>query len=126
MKKKTNEEFRKFVSNRISKLKNAKNLSARELSLAIDQSSEYINQIESGRSMPSIERLKDICDYLKISLSEFFDERQEYPLQYAGLIKELNKLDEQELAQVISLIKLITRYKKWLVIDCIYKFYHIR
>ena len=76
--------------------------------------------------MPSIERLKDICDYLKISLSEFFDERQEYPLQYAGLIKELNKLDEQELAQVISLIKLITRYKKWLVTDGIYKFYHIR
>ena len=74
--------------------------------------SEYINQIENARSMPSVEGLINICDYFEISLSDFFDTKTKYPLEYKDLLSELNKLDAFELEQIVNLIKLITRNKK--------------
>ena len=97
-----------FIGKRIASLRNAKQISARAMSLELGQSSEYINQIENGRSTPSIEGLINICDYFDITPSEFFDTRIAYPIQYRELIGELNKLDSLELQKVIDIIKLIT------------------
>ena len=82
------------------------------MSLDLGQSSEYINQIENGRSMPSIEGLINICDYFDITMSEFFDESIVYPIQYKELLQELNKLDSIELEKVIDIVKLISANKK--------------
>ncbi len=101
-----------FIGKRVATLRNAKHISARSMSLELGQSSEYINQIENGRSMPSVEGLINICDYFEISLSDFFDTQTTYPLEYKGLLSELNKLDAFELEQIVNLIKLITRNKK--------------
>lgn len=101
-----------FIGKRIAVLRNAKKNSARGMSLDLGQSSEYINQIENGRSMPSIERLINICDYFGITMSEFFDENIVYPIQYRELLQELNKLDSLELEKVIDIVKLISANKK--------------
>ena len=101
-----------FIGKRVATLRNAKRISARSMSLELGQSSEYINQIENGRSMPSVEGLINICDYFEISLSDFFDTQTTYPLEYKDLLSELNKLDTFELEQIVNLIKLITRNKK--------------
>ncbi len=101
-----------FIGKRIAVLRNAKKNSARVMSLDLGQSSEYINQIENGRSMPSIEGLINICDYFGITMSEFFDESIVYPIQYKELLQELNKLDSIELEKVIDIVKLISANKK--------------
>ena len=101
-----------FIGKRVATLRNAKHISARSMSLELGQSSEYINQIENGRSMPSVEGLINICDYFEISLSDFFDTKTTYPLEYKDLLSELNKLDAFELEQIVNLIKLITWNKK--------------
>ena len=101
----------KFISKRVASLREAKKISARKMSLELGQSSEYINQIENGRSYPSIEGLINICEYLDISLSDFFDDKTQYPIQYKKLIQELNKLDSIELEKVIDMIKMITNKK---------------
>lgn len=101
-----------FIGKRIAVLRNAKKISARGMSLDLGQSSEYINQIENGRSMPSIEGLINICDYFDITMSEFFDESIVYPIQYKELLQELNKLDSIELEKVIDIVKLISVNKK--------------
>lgn len=101
-----------FIGKRVATLRNSKRISARSMSLELGQSSEYINQIENGRSMPSVEGLINICDYFEISLSDFFDTQTTYPLEYKDLLSELNKLDTFELEQIVNLIKLITRNKK--------------
>ena len=49
------EEFKDFISKRIATIRNANNISARKLSIEMGQGSEYINQIENGRKMPSME-----------------------------------------------------------------------
>lgn len=100
-----------FIGKRIAVLRDAKKISARSMSIELGQSTEYINQIENGRSLPSLEGLFNICDYLNISLSDFFDTQTSYPLQYRDILKELNKLDSFELEQITQLIKLINRNK---------------
>lgn len=97
-----------FYGRRIAKLRMAKNISARKLSMELGQGTEYINQIENNRCMPSLEGLSNICEYFNISLSDFFDETTEYPIEYKEIIEELNKLDKIELEQITKTIKLIT------------------
>ena len=58
---------------RLAQLREKKNVSAREMSLAIGQNPGYINNIESGKSLPSLVGIFYICDYLGVSVSEFFD-----------------------------------------------------
>ncbi len=100
-----------FIKERYANIRNAHNISARKLSIELGQSSEYINQIETGKNMPSIEGLINFCEYFNISLTEFFNESIMYPVQYQTLISELNKLDALELEQIINLIKLINSKK---------------
>ena len=67
-------------------------------------SSEYINQLESGRLTPSIEFLISFCEYFDISLSEFFDDEMKFPFEYKKIIEELNKMNKDEVDLVYNLI----------------------
>ncbi|MBQ7975788.1 MAG: helix-turn-helix transcriptional regulator, partial [Clostridia bacterium] len=69
----------KFIKQRIAKLRTDKNISARELSLRLGQSTGYINTIENGKSLPSMTMFLYICEYFKITPQEFFDEHTEHP-----------------------------------------------
>ena len=75
----------KYIKLKIAKLRTDRNISARELSLALGQSTGYINTIENGKSLPSMSMFLYICDYFKITPKDFFDEGTEYPV----LINEL-------------------------------------
>jgi len=103
---------KEFIKNRISSIRNKKNISARSLSLDLGMSSEYINQVENGRLMPSLDFIINFCDYFKITIGEFFDEKIIYPEQYKFIINELNKLTYNELTQIENFIKLLNSYKK--------------
>lgn len=98
-----------FINARYSTIRNAHNISARKLSLELGQSSEYINQIENGKCLPSIEGLLNFCDYFNISIAEFFNEEFKYPIEYRGIIAELNKMDKLALNQIFELLKLINK-----------------
>ena len=100
---------KKFVQMRIARIRNAHNVSARKVSMELGQSTEYINQIENGKALPSLEGLFNICDYFNISLGEFFDDRVEFPVEYKHIIEELNKMDSVKINQVYELLKLINK-----------------
>ena len=57
---------------RLAKLREEKGVSARDMSLSMGQNPGYINNIESGKSMPSLSGLFYICEYLR-PLKDFFD-----------------------------------------------------
>ena len=77
--------------------------------MELGQSTEYINQIENGRCLPSVEGLLNFCDYFQISVGEFFEERFQYPVQYSKIIEELNQMDEQTVGKIYELLKLINQ-----------------
>lgn len=100
---------KEFVSLRIARIRTAHKISARKLSIELGQSTEYINQIESGKHLPSLEGLFNICEYFNISLGEFFEDKFEFPVEYKGIIEELNKMDSIAVNQVYELLKLINK-----------------
>ena len=90
---------------RLAKLRTKKNVSAREMSLAIGQNPGYINHIETGRGTPSLSGILYICDYLGITPSEFFDTEIEHPEKLKSIIEDLKKLNDKQLETIAALVK---------------------
>ena len=106
------QSFQKMITKRIYDIRSSKNISARKCSELMGVSSQYINQIETGGKMPSLEGLKKFCDVMNISLSDFFDTRTEYPGEQLVLLKYCNKLSTDEIEDVINIVKRLANNKK--------------
>ncbi len=90
---------------RLSMLRTKKNVSAREMSLAIGQNPNYINHIETGKATPSLSGILYICEYLGITPSEFFDSENPNPEKLELIIQDLKKLNDKQLDTISTLIK---------------------
>lgn len=99
----------KDFSLRLARLREKKGVSARDMSLSIGQNPGYINNIESGKSMPSLPGLFYICEYLGISLSDFFDLENQNPAGLQEIIHDLKRLNDRQLAAISVIIKEILR-----------------
>ena len=95
----------KDFSLRFATLRSKKGVSARDMSLTMGQNPGYINNIELGKSMPSLTGIFYICDYLNITPSELFDEEVENPEKLKGIIKDLRKLNDKQLDTISALVK---------------------
>ena len=95
----------KEFSLRIATLRTKKGVSARDMSISMGQNPGYINNIESGKSMPSLAGIFYICDYLQITPSELFDVGVENPEKLKGIIVDLRKLNDKQLDTISTLIK---------------------
>ena len=103
--------YEEFTQKRISLLRTQRNVSARDMSLSLGQNSNYINQIENRKALPSLQGLFYICEYFGITPKEFFDEGNLYPAQLSALTEELKKLDLSALEHIAALIKEINNGK---------------
>ena len=103
------EDYLKYFSERIVKLRMTKGVSAREMSLAIGQSKGYIGSLEQMKSLPSMSVFLYICDYLGITPKEFFDDGIEHPAIINEILGNLKDLDEEQLTAINGIAK---GYKK--------------
>lgn len=71
--------YEDFVPKRLAKLRTRKGVSARDMSLSLGQTNNYINNIENKKSLPSMPSFFYICEYLGITPQEFFDEGNANP-----------------------------------------------
>lgn len=99
----------KDFSLRLAQLRERKGVSARDMSLSMGQNAGYINNIESGKSMPSLAGIFYICEYLEITPSEFFDLESRNPTKLNGILADLKRLDDRQLDTISKLIKDIIR-----------------
>ena len=90
---------------RLAKLRTKKGISARDMSLSLGQNAGYINNIETGKALPSMSNFFFICEYLNISPQEFFETDLEYPEEFRTLISNLKKLDIQQLKNIASIVE---------------------
>lgn len=97
--------YEDFFADRIALLRTQKNVSAREMSLAIGQNSSYINRIENKKTFPSMQAFFYICEYLDISPHDFFCEEIKYPGKIQEIITELYNLNEKQLNTVLTVAK---------------------
>ena len=96
---------------RLAKLRTKKGVSARDMSLSIGQNAGYINNIETGKALPSMSSFFYICEYLKISPQEFFDFDCEQPEELRIVTDNLKKLDGQQLKNISSIVEGLIRSK---------------
>ena len=89
---------------RLSALRQQKGVSAREMSLALGQNTNYINRIENGKNYPSMQSFFYICEYLGVTLQEFFEEKNATPTQLNDLIVKLKRLTPSQLATVNAVV----------------------
>ena len=90
---------------RLATLRTKKGVSARDMSLSMGQNPGYINNIESGKSLPSLSGIFYICDYLKITPSELFDTDVDNPEKLKGIIEDLKRLNDKQLDTIATLVK---------------------
>lgn len=94
---------------RIARLRTAKGISARDMSLSLGQNANYINHIENGKALPSMDAFLNICEYLGVSPSEFFDTGARDPQRIRELVADLKRLDEQQFGIVAALVRNLLR-----------------
>ena len=99
------EEFCK----RLTHLRMNRGVSARDMSLSIGQSPNYINGIESGENYPSMATFFYICDYFGITPRDFFDLESNNPTKANELFELAKSLSNEHLDNIISLVKAIKR-----------------
>ena len=95
----------KDFSLRLAQLREKKGVSARDMSLSMGQNPGYINNIESGKSLPSLQGFFYICDYLGITPSEFFDLESKNPTKLDAIVKDLKRLNDKQLDTLSTLVK---------------------
>ena len=95
---------REDFSRRLTELRQAKGVSARDMSLSLGQSPGYINNIENGVSLPSMSTFFYICEYLDVSPAEFFSVELSDPVRLRSLMHELRRLNSSHLDLLMKLI----------------------
>lgn len=97
-------EQREF-SMRLTKLREEKGVSARDMSLSIGQCASYINGVENGANFPSMTVFFYICEYLNITPKEFFDTDSKSPTKENELLEAVKGLSSEQLDTLITLAK---------------------
>ena len=63
------------------------------------------NNIETGKSKPSLEGIFFICEYLGVKPSEFFDMDSSNPSKLDAIVKDMKKLNDKQLDTIATLVK---------------------
>ena len=97
---------------RLSELREKKGVSARDMSLSLGQNPAYINKVENGKSMPSMEVFFYICEYLAISPSDFFASDKKDPQKIKEISEECQNLSSEVLGHVLAIIKSLAEHRR--------------
>ena len=64
------------IGDRVRKIREGKGVTQKVLAQSVGLSREFINRVESGQHSPNVEAVRKICDFLGVTLSEFFADDQ--------------------------------------------------
>lgn len=101
-----------YVKNRITELRIRKGVSEYQMSYDLGHSRGYINNISSGKAMPSLNEFFSICDYFGITPTDFFDQQQKNPELVNKAVSKLKQLDDSDMLLVLSLLNRLTADSK--------------
>lgn len=101
---KTNKNPDEFLRERITELRIKKGVSESQMSYDLGHSRSYINNITSGKSLPSMIEFFYICDYFEITPIEFYNIENKNPSLIHVICQKLEKLEEKDLLLILELI----------------------
>ncbi|MCD8118900.1 MAG: helix-turn-helix transcriptional regulator [Lachnospiraceae bacterium] len=99
----TIDENKQYIRDRITALRMKKGVSEYEMSKALGKSSCYIQGISSGKALPSMDSFLCICEYLEISVRDFFDMEEKEPVLFARLLRLARQLSPAHLSLLVRI-----------------------
>ena len=96
---------KKDFARRLVSLRMDRNVSAREMSLALGQSPGYINNIENGANYPSMAVFFYICEYLDVTPEEFFAAENAHPARVRALAEAAQHLSAELLDRLTAIAR---------------------
>ena len=99
----------KFVQERITQLRINKGVSEYQMSYDLGHSRGYINNISSGKTLPSMAEFFAICEYFCITPAEFFNENFSNPKLSRELSRDIENLSDEQAQAVKKLISLLKK-----------------
>ena len=91
-----------FVRDRITRLRLQKGVSEYKMSYDLGHSRGYINNISSGKALPSMAEFFAICEYFDITPIEFFDQNISDPPLYHQAVHGLRQLNADDLKLTVT------------------------
>lgn len=96
--------YEEMFPTRLAQLRSRKGVSARDMSLSIGQNPGYINNIETGKALPSMLSFFFICEYLGITPVEFFETDVKDPEEFRDIMINLKKLNCRQLQGIAVIV----------------------
>ena len=96
--------YAKLVRERITQLRLQKGVSEYKMSYELGHCKGYINNISSGKALPSLSEFFAICDYFGVTPLEFFDTDIKNPAQSSIMKQKLEKLAPEDFSLIAELI----------------------
>lgn len=75
------------------------------MSYDLGHSRGYINNISSGKALPSLTELFAICDYLNITPQEFFNADASSPQKANELLREIERLTPEQADHIMQVVR---------------------
>ena len=88
--------YENFVRERITQLRLQKGVSEYKMSYDLGHSRGYINNISSGKALPSMAEFFAICEYFGITPIEFFNRNVADPHKMNQAVSALEQLSEED------------------------------
>ena len=95
----------KEVLSRVGFVRNTANLSAREVSLRMGMSSQYVAQVERGRIVVTVEKLLKILEICEFPIERFFSKNIEDYNTDNELVDLIGSLPANKKKNIIEFIK---------------------
>jgi transcriptional regulator with XRE-family HTH domain len=103
------EFYEKNFADNLRLLRNERKISAREMSISLGQNVNYVNLIENGKRLPSMQGFFSICRCLKITPEDFFSaEKSEFfpdeddSVNFSELAENLTERQKSAVANLIQ------------------------
>ena len=93
-----------FVRDRITQLRIQKGVSEYKMSYDLGHSRGYVNNISSGKALPSLAEFFAICEYFGITPIDFFDADNRNPKMAKDILESLNNLSSTDLKLIQLLV----------------------
>ena len=98
-----------FVRERITQLRLQKGVSEYKMSYDLGHSRGYINNISSGKTLPSMTEFFAICDYFGITPVEFFDNGCRNPKLAQAILLAVLQLSDEDLELTLANVNRLLR-----------------
>ncbi len=94
-----------YIRDRITQLRMQKGVSEYKMSYDLGHSRGYINNISSGKTLPSMTEFFAICEYFDITPIQFFQAEVHNPTAAEALVEDIAKLSAADFALLQAVVQ---------------------